>query len=100
VGKAEISVNNASQRSGPESYLRIVLDNHPHFLTKETMIDIFEKEGMVKVRGVFGKLIKYVGSNLFRVRYEEGNKTVNRVIDEKDIDFLGQDIEYLRKAYR
>ena len=71
--------------------------NTPFF--KEHM-ELFKNESMVKVKGVEGKILHYIGSNLFKVRYRDGNITRVYSFNEKDIDFCGLDVEYLRKAYR
>jgi hypothetical protein len=72
--------------------------NTPFF--KEHMEDLFKNESTVKVKGVEGKILHYIGSNLFKVRYRDGNITRVYSFHEKDIDFLDLDVEHLRRAHR
>ena len=54
----------------------------------------------VKVKNTDGQIVKYIGSGIFRVRYMDGNITRVFAFREEEINFQGQDVDYLKKVHR
>ena len=51
------------------------------------------------LNGTPGEIVKYIGSNIWRVRYMQGSVTLQKSFINTEIDFNGQDITYLQRTY-
>ena len=54
----------------------------------------------VTVNNKQGTIIRYIGSELWKVAYLEGNKRRVVTFHETEIDFHDQDLEHLKKVHR
>ena len=62
-------------------------------------MDLFNDSKEVIVLGRSGEIVKYLGSDIFKIRYRDGNITRVYSFRVKEIDFLGQDVDEFKKAF-
>jgi len=65
------------------------------------IIDIGFGEKDITVRnGKEAKIVKFLGSDIWKVRFMEGNKTTVYSFKTKEIDWNGNDVEQLKRKYQ